>query len=574
MNFLFFWAFCLIRVNSLQLNDSEQTWDLLDSFNVGEYNNWMYEQFNDGSIANNPNSNSNSNIVEYKKRLKHRLQIRENENSDDSIWERSPAVDDSTSIEKKSTIVIMESVPIKDSINYGSIYEYTFMPSTDSEWTHSYEILVYISASLCKLPNGWNNDTSYNGLTMYFTFNQTIANNHQFSKMSKIPFQNGYAEGLAQENLYDEDSTNGNGTLQYDNSPLRLFVTTDECETCTSNGDAWVFELGVSQKNILFLYDTDSIISVVDVDYESALFSAPKVHFNNDSTYGVYIFDTESNPLHVSLNQSWCAISNTEGFVQWVELQQNNTHGSYNLFTASDLNIDTTYYAVLVVSYTYMSFGGGIFQMFNFTTAEDKACKIVYNLDFCDEVAYAVPVSSDFANGTQTLTEMMSMYDNYSSSLFVPFEFALQQTACDTELDARYSPVRTCDHCRYSYRQWLCAVTIPRCAHKNSAVSSQYKDYNAGSGRNEFIKNEIVPALDYLEIQPCLNVCQSIVRDCPSVFGFGCPDSAKLALLSYGDPKFDDDNNNNNDDDDDDDENSNTENNVLVCNFIGTKNIF
>lgn len=455
---------------------------------------------------------------------------------------------------------LAESVPVKGEVNYSTLIAYKFEPDVDSEWTHSYQILVYISASLCRLPDGWDSNSSMNGLSLYYTFNESVAQNTNTNEMTPIRFENGYAEGLAEMQMQENITS----------YTLYMLVIPDSCDKCTSNS-SWVYEFAVSQKNLLFLYDTEPFISVVDVDYDSVIFEAGKINFGQNRSYGMYIFENNSY-IPTALNQSWCAISESTGYGTRIEIQKNTIDGSKNEFVVSGLEISNHYYAVLVVTFTDIPYGGGVFKQFEFTMSTSKACKLAYGLDFCSEVAYAVPVSTEFYQGDESWAQLMAAYDNHSQSLYTPFEYAMQQIPCDTELSARYSPIRSCDDCKYSYKQWLCSVTIPRCI-SPSPVGPQNILYDAGKGRNRFIEETINPPLPYAEVLPCLNVCQAIVRDCPADFGFACPESAELITLSYGDPNIDD-------------PDQTTENGVSVtsdlsgyfetyraCNYMGERNV-
>lgn len=426
-------------------------------------------------------------------------------------------------IDVNNIVSLTESTPVKDSLLYNNMLAYKFEPNTGSEWTHSYQILIYISASLCQLPDGWNTNSSSNGLSLYYTFNETVASKGYIDQMTSVTFENGYAADLAEEQIQDGVS----------NYTLFMMVLPDECNTCL-NDSTWVYEFAVSQKNLLFLYDTEPYISVIDVDYDSVIFGAENIKFGSNRSYGLYLFEDE-NAIPTALNQSWCAISDSVNYGSKIDISENTTLSFENAFIVSGLEISKKYLAVMVVTFTNIPYGGGVFKQYEFTMSTSKACKLAYNLDFCNEVAYSIPVSTDFYNGDETWEQMISAYDNYTEGLYSPFEYAMQQIPCDTELDARYSPIRTCDDCKYSYKQWLCSVTIPRCVSQSHA-GPQNKLYAAGKGRNSFIANTINPPIEYAEILPCLNVCQAIVRDCPSDFGFQCPSNAELVTLSYGDP--------------------------------------
>lgn len=420
-------------------------------------------------------------------------------------------------------VIINEAVPVKDSINYNDVLTYRFNPSLNDYWTHSYQIIAYLSGSLCKLPDHWDDGLSDNGLSIYYTFNETIALNQQFEFMKSIPFENGFAGDLAIMQITSEISS----------YPLYILVVPDECSDCDETSN-WIFEFAVSQRNILFQYDQEPRISVVDVDYESAIFETEEIIFGPNRSYRMYLFENKY-PIPTGLNQSWCAINENENYTQIIQINETNLINNDTLFVVSDLEVAKSYSAVLLITYLELPYGGGIFEPISFTMSKTKSCKLAYGLEFCDEVAYSIPISSNLLYGRESWNEFVAAYDNYTESLYQPFEYALQQIPCDTELDARYSPFRTCDHCRYSYKQWLCSVSIPRCV-SSLNIGPYNKGYASGKGRNDFIAKEINPPLPYAEVLPCLNVCQAIVRDCPPKFGFGCPETFELVQLSYGDP--------------------------------------
>lgn len=488
----------------------------------------------------------------------------------------SATIDHSIDDEYKSTdivnsYILAESVPVKDNIPYGSMLGYRFKPNMSAEFTHSYQIIIYLSASLCQLPVNWNTSISNNGLTLYYTFNETIANNTDFRNMEKVDFQGGYASAIAETEIISTDS----------DYMLYLMIQPQQCNNCTAD-DIWVYEFAASQRKVMFLYDTEPRISVLDVDYEAAIFQTGDIPFGQNSSYSLYLFKDEY-PIPIGLNQSWCAISENQQYDKKISVNESLVASLKNAFVVSDLDIAKTYTGVLVITNDIIPYGGGIFEPFVFTMSKTRSCKLAYGLEFCDEVAYAVPISESYLYGKESWSEFVSSYDNYSESLYQPFEYALQQVACDTELDARYSPIRTCNDCKYSYKQWLCAVTIPRCVSSlNSGVFNL--NYTAEQGRNEYIAEHIKPPLPYSEILPCLNVCQAIVRDCPADFGFGCPETPELVQLSYGDQEL---LKGNSDADDTDDDESNAIAELVretlsdgsiqtyrLCNYLGVSNIY
>lgn len=137
----------------------------------------------------------------------------------------------------------------------------------------------------------------------------------------------------------------------------------------------------------------------------------------------------------------------------------------------------------------------------------------------------------------------------------------MDQIACDTTPDAQYSLAVTCEDCKNAYRQWLCAVTIPRCREISSqlpylvprAVSYNFTNgtvpssvspdpiFNASNqevlayaqSRNPWIDQVINPG-PYKELLPCGDMCHSLVQTCPAALGFACPTAGKGFNYSYG----------------------------------------
>ncbi|TID26139.1 hypothetical protein CANINC_002834 [Pichia inconspicua] len=425
---------------------------------------------------------------------------------------------DQSKVQELNTFAeLQEAFLVKDSITYGSAIGYKFNITNNLN-----QIVVFLSGSICRLPNHWNTSTPFNGIKLYYTFDETIAKSLNYTEMESVEFLNGFL-GFLVENPFDATTSND----------IYLVIAPDYCSDCTADS-TWVYELGASKKNLLFVYDSEPRISVVDVDYESVILKADEAIFGANRSFNLLIFDNNVS-IPVALNQSICAANESTGYKRMVPINEDSTRMQDHTFILTDFDVAQTYSAVLTVTNPNIPYSGGVFEQFEFTMSPTKSCKLVWGLDFCDEVAYAAPISELFLSGEQSWGEFLSLYDNNTENLYQPFLYALQQVACDTELDARYSPFRTCDDCRYSYKQWLCAVTIPRCT--SSLHAGPYnKLYSAGSGRNKFIEDTIMPPLPYAEILPCLNVCQAIVRDCPPDFSFGCPEDPEMVRLSYIDP--------------------------------------
>lgn len=165
--------------------------------------------------------------------------------------------------------------------------------------------------------------------------------------------------------------------------------------------------------------------------------------------------------------------------------------------------------------------------------------------------------------------------------MYQNFNYSLQQIPCNTTSSAQYSLAKNCDDCAHAYKQWLCAVTMPRCedyssdlpwlqprnmAQKFLNASSQVYTpdmivsnlsaaytpmpdapsgseaftqsygsvFASNSSRNPLIIDENIMPGPYKEVLPCADLCYSLVQSCPASFGFGCPVPGRGLEVDYG----------------------------------------
>ncbi|KAL6911028.1 component of a calcium permeable channel [Trichoderma evansii] len=196
--------------------------------------------------------------------------------------------------------------------------------------------------------------------------------------------------------------------------------------------------------------------------------------------------------------------------------------------------------------------GGTVFPPTSFDTSAGTNCNLITDLEFCDDVQWAAPGNDRYNN-----TELGNLYDNYAKTMYGNFQNVMMQIPCEAPSTQRYSLAATCDDCNVAYKQWLCAVAIPRCedfstgsnytiprnvaqAFPNGtflpdALKQQLMQTPAfNSSRTTFIDEVIAPG-PYKEILPCADLCYGVVQGCPAAMGFGCPLSDQPGFnLSYG----------------------------------------
>ncbi|OQE36038.1 hypothetical protein PENCOP_c012G01700 [Penicillium coprophilum] len=192
--------------------------------------------------------------------------------------------------------------------------------------------------------------------------------------------------------------------------------------------------------------------------------------------------------------------------------------------------------------------GGKVWKPMNFTTKTDDNCAVLFNLTFCSEVAYAVP-----SNPKLSVDKLRTIYDDHAAAFYQNFNYSLQQTQCNASQESMFSLAVNCDDCAKAYKEWLCVVTIPRCADYSSNAdylrvrnadqpfingsslpddSPYRKVVRTNSSRNSIIDEKIKPG-PYKEILPCRDICHTLVQSCPSALGFGCPEGLMMNY-SYG----------------------------------------
>jgi calcium channel MID1 len=238
-------------------------------------------------------------------------------------------------------------------------------------------------------------------------------------------------------------------------------------------------------------------------------------------------------------------------------------------FYITGLNASSSYYGFLGMPGNSTAEGNGVvggggyvWTNISFNTKTMSNCALMYNLSFCSEVAYAVPTNPDLFSPTTGLPELAATYDEYAANMYQYFNYSLQQIPCNTTSSAQYSLVRNCTDCARAYKQWLCAVTIPRCEDYNKtgpglisrnvgqpfvngSTISDLPGWNAdfqqplleavatNSSRNSRIDELIRPG-PYKELLPCEDLCYDLVQSCPASLGFSCPLKGRGLEQSYG----------------------------------------
>ena len=367
----------------------------------------------------------------------------------------------------------------------------------------------------------------------------------------------------------------------------------------------WKYELAVSIDDYfhsadlnspnLFLVDSDSTAALlVTNNLTQANVSQPSYNAWLDLTAPYILFASNANDTRtMGISNSFCGLNKNSLIIG----QQDDPSGSTTnvqmemitrglgnkpkeQFYVTNLNSSSAYHAVLARVGNSSSAGDGVvggggkvWQTATFSTKSDGNCALLFNLTFCDEVAYAVPSTPDYV---ADYAQFQQFYDNYTRRYYQNFNYSLQQIPCRTTADAQYSLAKNCSDCAKAYKEWLCAVSIPRCEDFSSTASYLQtrnvgqKFYNGTSLPDAFLHHHYVPMHNaptlegtvaysqtyisslatnssrnrkiddvirpgpYKEVLPCEDLCYSLVQSCPAALGFGCPFPGKGLEAGYG----------------------------------------
>jgi calcium channel MID1 len=449
---------------------------------------------------------------------------------------------------------------------------------------------VWVSANTCKQPLPGNNASS-TGAPQLSLYVSTSAQNQKpgpsstenlVTNKTGIPFDGGYIS-------FDVNATSD------------IYVGISAPKLNENWFGSWHFEIAASTHGSYHSYNrTNPFLFMVDTDSESTLFitynltdsNSPEAiaKWNNSNPFNMYAFPAGRSPV-TGMENSYCALKQSFNSTNniTVETQITTKFGAgypKSQFNVHNLSNAETYNGYLVVEGNQdtvdlpgvgrVRAGGKVFQQFNWTTKAgesiqsnrhrlgvilialpDDSCQVLTDLEFCDNVAYAVPSSPEFKFDDDKLK---ALYDGQAKQYFKNFTNSLDQVACDAPSTAQYSLARNCTDCRDDYKKWLCSVLIPRCEDWTANddwlvprnINAEFSDgtvpfannmsaeFNAtmrdrfgySKSRNPMIDEDIKPG-PYKEMLPCEDLCFDIVRSCPAKLGFACPNMPARAL-QYG----------------------------------------
>ncbi|KAK1995791.1 calcium influx-promoting protein ehs1 [Colletotrichum falcatum] len=421
---------------------------------------------------------------------------------------------------------------------------------------------VYVSATTCIQPQRAANNTKEDPpqITMYVSTsrdNQTPGPGQNASLQKTVPFEEGAA-------MFSVNTT----------GDVFIGVSAPAKDVEKFTGD-WNFEVAVSTDDYFHSYDANpSELLWVDSDSSAALLTTHNLTNTQNETRiqeimeqsppFVMFVENREQPTTKGVRRSMCGLENYAQIAAMRGGKFGNlastsmtTRGPGNLpkqqFFFNGLNASAFYTGILVQTGNSSALGkrqdggdgstgggGRVFEATPFETKDGDNCKIVTDLQFCNETEYAVPANSNKMN----IAQLAQFYDNYARDMYANFQKQLAQVACEAPAVQRYSLARNCADCEIAYKKWLCSVTIPRCEDFNSAtdfslvrntnqsfpngtvlpadVQAQFNASVHQHSRNPLIDEMVEPG-PYREILPCAYLCYDLVQSCPALLGFNCP---------------------------------------------------
>lgn len=274
-------------------------------------------------------------------------------------------------------------------------------------------------------------------------------------------------------------------------------------------------------------------------------------------------------------NSSFCAIadawadvleSNQEIAINSSETQRgtevNTLNDSRRQFAISGLDAGTNYTVWLVETTSLgtgsaQSYSTTLFPAIKMVTKRNDNCRLIYDVPFCPNVAYSIPV-----NPSISTPSALSVIQEFVNPQYSNFSLTIDTFPCGSHDFGMYSYVQTCESCKKSYQDWLCAVAMPRCtdplqdpetqsrATQDSAeltgaptglntnllpyiVNRNGNGSNALPSRQPFIDTQLRPGL-YGELLPCIYTCYFVERTCPPLIQWACPVWDITAQRDYG----------------------------------------
>ena len=485
---------------------------------------------------------------------------------------RSPVVDATS-----TPVTLVESVPVRATLDIGSAAPAQFRLTLPFKEPSS---PLYVSASLCSGPAIPAYNTSDSALLKSLGLGAYEASMATLARM--------YVSTDTGNQVPGPDSKDGSPDEQYllggfarnentDSDPDGAWITIWPPEDTRGVTGSWILSLTASTEGAPATLHGQAGISLADSDSAQALLTSYSYLAGNSPNLTLYVLPTtgaNSLPNAEYFNSSTCAIIdafdslNATTNADRLRINGSETERGAKLARDSNqrrlqwqvANLDrNANYTAWMVEYgeigTSLMQNLSIWPAVKFVTKQSTNCRLVYDVDFCPQVAYSIPVSPDV-----TTERALSIINDTVSPNFANFSTTVDTFPCGSETYGQYSPVQTCDDCKRQYQDWLCAVTMPRCVDSiprldNGTTAAVYDPLTLngipteakpsllpyvlnrnGNSRQSYIDaSNGLDAGRYGELLPCIYTCYFVARSCPApLVKWSCPLWDITAQSDYG----------------------------------------
>ncbi len=446
---------------------------------------------------------------------------------------------------KGTTRTIQDGDVVRDVIQWGAKQHWAYIPSNSTPTT------VYITINACVYPNPDDTLRMDNKLALWRSSSlPTLTLSLSNSSAISLPDRT--------KNTYTSDLKYGfaNMTIFLNSGTLFIAVEAPPHTLDWSKSESFDYQIGLSTSGPLHSYSRNRFIFLQSSDFSAALLTTGNLTSMEIPNYNIWVnpamnpanpsisndTDLFASNIQSALRHSWCAISQTPAKIKLGDADRSmTTRGPGRLpkqqFYVHELK-PSTFYDVYLTLQANGTSGGTVWPVQRFRTKDsrrapcgdytyslDSTCQVVYGLEFCDQVAYSVPSNTTKYNPTA----LAEYYDSLASAYYQNFSNSLQLVNCNASNDAVYSLISNCKQCAQAYKEWICAVTIPRCADlTNPSSVLVYRN----SSRNPKIDEDLQPG-PYKEVLPCGDLVENVAMTCPAALGFRVP-LGKAFDLVYG----------------------------------------
>ncbi|TKY85963.1 hypothetical protein EX895_004788 [Sporisorium graminicola] len=490
-----------------------------------------------------------------------------------------------------NAVALNDSIIARSRVNLnatqGAFFNFTIPPSAFTEDAKT--VKVWTSVSLCSGPAIPPYNTSNTTVLEQLDMSATDARRSTLASLyisdNDLFQQPGPANASVLNSKHIGYALGGSTSVevdvqqQSDNSSRTLWIGVwPPADSRNVTPGTYQFQIVASTRAKMESVDYTRRPRLDDTDQSRALVSSFNYTTSSPPNLNVIVLPTFGrNALSDAdyFNSSFCAIADAWADVlesnQQVSINSSNTRrgteanivdDTRRQFEISGLDAGTNYTVWLfetnaTAQDVAQSVSTTLFPAIKMLTKRNDNCRLVFDVPFCPNVAYSIPV-----NPSISTSAALSVIEQFVDPQYSNFSTTIDTFPCGSRDFGMYSYVQTCDNCKKSYQDWLCAVAMPRCTDPLADPETQSRATQDGTeltgaptglntellpyivnrngdgnsalkSRQSFIDQELRPGF-YGELLPCIYTCYFVERTCPPLIQWACPIWDITAQRDYG----------------------------------------